>query len=95
MPLRLLRYRDGPTDATKAFITLRTAAIGCSDTAYGRLLIGEWTAGADAFSTRLGRCGRDYRLKSSVLVEVIFCGFPEETTEIVTSNMLSRISPQR
>ncbi len=41
---------------------------------------------------RVGNCGRDYRRKFSVLVEVTFCGFGDPTTEIVMSNILSRIA---
>lgn len=86
---------DGDVRATKAFSALRAAAIGCADSSYGRFLVGEWRAEADALRMRVGTCGRDYRLKSSVLVEVTFCGFPEATTEIVMSDILSRVSPLR
>lgn len=85
----------GIEGAARAFSALRAGAIGCADSSYGRFLVGEWQAEADALRMRVGRCGRDYRLKSSMLIEVTFCGFPEDTTEIVMSDILSRIVPLR
>lgn len=83
-------YRD-TAGAAKALSALRIAAIGCADTVYGSTLIGEWQADHDSIRMRLGDCRRDYRRKSSVLVELTSCGFDEPTTEGVMSNILSRI----
>lgn len=57
----------------------------------GAGLVGDVDGDADSLSTRLPRCGRDYRLKASVLVEVTFCTFPESVPEIVMTNILNKI----
>jgi hypothetical protein len=82
----------GPAEAARAFNALQTTVTGCAGTAYGAVLVGQWNAEAESLSMRLGDCGRDYRLKSSVLVEVTFCGLPEATTSIVIANILTRIA---
>ena len=38
-----------------------------------------------------GGCGREYRVKSVVLVEVTFCAFPDSVPEIVMANMLAKV----
>lgn len=86
-------YRD-VAEAAAAFTALRTTAIGCADSPFG-FLVGAWTADAHSMRMRAGQCGRDYSRKFSVLVEVTFCGFPDPATEIVMSNILSRILPRR
>ena len=41
------------------------------------MFVGDWTATADSVQTRPDNgCGRDYRLKNVVLVEVSACAFP-------------------
>jgi hypothetical protein len=82
---------DDATAARRAFARLRNDVIGCADTFYGRFLVGDWTADSASVRMRLASCGRDYRLKSSVVVEVTFCDFPDTITEAVLSNILSRI----
>jgi hypothetical protein len=83
-------YRDAPT-ARRAFDGLVTQVDGCGTSDYGPAYIGEWTATADAVQTRPGDCGRDYRLKSAVLVEVTFCAFTESVPDIVMTNILARV----
>jgi len=83
-------YRD-TAGAAKAFAALRTAAIGCADTAYGGSVVDEWQADRDSMRMRVGHCRRDYRRKFSVLVEVTSCGFADPTVEAVVDNILSRI----
>jgi hypothetical protein len=41
--------------------------------------------------TRPGLCGRDYRVKSVVLVEVTFCRFPGSVPDIVMTNILANV----
>jgi hypothetical protein len=41
--------------------------------------------------TRPGGCGRDYRVKSTVLLEVTFCGFPESVSDIVITNIAAKV----
>lgn len=83
-------YRDAAT-ARRAFDALSAAVGACSDGSDGALLVGDWDSGVDSLRTRPGACGRDYRLKSTVLVEVTFCGFPESVSDIVLTNILGRI----
>ena len=83
-------YRDEAT-ARQAFNTLSTAVHRCAEGFMGASLVGDVGADAESLRTRPGRCGRDYRLKSSVLVEVTFCTFPESVPEIVMTNILNKI----
>ena len=83
-------YRDG-TAARQAFNMLSTTAHRCADGPMGSYLVGEVSADSDSLQTRPGRCGRDYRLKASVLVEVTFCTYPESVPEIVMTNIVSKI----
>ncbi len=83
-------YRDAPT-ARRAFDGLVAQADACGTSDYGPAYIGEWTATADALKIRPGDCGRDYRLKSAVLVEVTFCGFTESVPGIVMTNILAQV----
>ncbi|BBZ61510.1 sensor domain-containing protein [Mycolicibacterium monacense] len=83
-------YRD-PETARRAFDGVVALVDGCGTTNYGPAYIGEWTATADAVQTRPGDCGRDYRLKSTVLVEVTFCAFTEAVPDIVMTNILAKV----
>jgi hypothetical protein len=83
-------YRDDAA-ARQAFNMLSTTAHRCAAGPMGSYLVGEVDTDTDSLHTRPGRCGRDYRLKSSVLVEVTFCAFPESVPEIVMANIVSRI----
>jgi hypothetical protein len=83
-------YRDEGS-ARDAFNTLSTAVHRCAEGPEGPYLVGEVDADTDSLRTRPGRCGRDYRVKASVLAEVTFCGFPESVPEIVMTNMVSKI----
>jgi hypothetical protein len=55
------------------------------------MFVGALTSREDALSLRTGDCGRDYRLKSVVLVEVTFCHFPASVPDIVMTNLLAQI----
>jgi hypothetical protein len=55
------------------------------------MLVGEWTADTESVRTRAGGCGRDYRSKASVLIEVTFCGFGESVPGIVMTNIASKV----
>lgn len=77
--------------ARQAFDALSDTVGRCADGPDGALLVGEVTGDAQALSIRPGSCGRDYRLKAAVLVEVTFCAFPESVPQIVMANILSRI----
>jgi len=83
-------YRDAVT-ARHAFDVLVSTVENCADTSDGSLYIGDWHADDQSLKTRPGNCGRDYRLKSVVLVEVTFCGFPESVSDIVITNIAANI----
>jgi hypothetical protein len=83
-------YRDA-AGARRAFDMLSDTVARCADSSYGALLVGDVDVGAETVRIRPGGCGRDYRLKGSVLVEVTFCSFPDSVSEIVMTNILNRI----
>lgn len=83
-------YRDTDT-ARRAFDDLVGLVEGCDSTSLGPMFVGDWTADSDSLQTRPGACGRDYRVKSVVLVEVTFCAFPGSVPEIVMANILAKV----
>lgn len=83
-------YRDAPT-ARRAFDALVGRIGGCEETDDGPGYVGAATVTNDSIQTRPGDCGRDYRLKSAVMVEVTFCAFSESVPEIVMANILARV----
>lgn len=84
-------YRDAAT-ARRAFESLVALVDGCSATPLGPIFVGEWAVGADTLQTRpASACGRDYRVKSVVLVEVTACRFPDSVPEIVITNILANV----
>jgi hypothetical protein len=83
-------YRDHPT-ARNAFDDLARQITDCESTADGATFVGDLTSGDGAMSLRTGDCGRDYRVKSVVLVEVTFCRFPPSVPDIVMTNLLAQI----
>lgn len=83
-------YRD-PATARRAFDGVVNRIDECLASSSGGILLGEATGTSDAVSTRVGDCGRDYRVKSVVLVEVTYCRYPDSVPEIVMSNLLAQI----
>ncbi len=83
-------YRDAGT-AQHTFDALVASVDGCAGSSKGSVLIGEWRADEQSLRTRPGECGRDYRVKSSVLLEVTFCGFPESVSDIVMTNIAAKV----
>jgi hypothetical protein len=83
-------YRDDAT-AERAFDGLVGQVTDCASTADGATLVGDLTSREVSISLRAGDCGRDYRVKSVVLVEVTFCRFPPSVPDIVMSNLLANI----
>ncbi|MBP1820438.1 sensor domain-containing protein [Mycobacterium sp. OAE908] len=84
-------YRD-PATARRAFVGLVALADGCASTPLGAMFVGDWTASPDSLQMRPGNgCGRDYRVKGVVLVEVTSCAFPDSVPEIVLTNMLAKV----
>ncbi len=83
-------YHDGDA-ARRAFGVLVTTVRGCAATSAGFGLVGTWSADERSLQTRPGDCGRDYLLKSVVLVEVTYCGFAESVSTIVMSNIAANV----
>ena len=83
-------YRNVET-ARAAFDSLVGRVDGCGSTTLGPTLVGGWTASGETLSMRPGDCGRDYRVKSVVLVEVTFCHFPGSVPDIVMTNILANV----
>ena len=83
-------YRDAAT-ARRAFGGLVDRIDRCLESTSGRVLLGDATGTVDAVRTRIGDCGRDYRVKSVVLVEVTYCNYPDSVPEIVMTNVLAQI----
>jgi hypothetical protein len=84
-------YRD-PAIARRAFDGLVTLVEGCSSTPLGAMFVGDWNSAPDSLQMRPGNgCGRNYRVKSVVLVEVTSCAFPESVPDIVMTNILAKV----
>ena len=83
-------YRD-PSTAKSAFDGLAGLVAECEATSYGSLIVGDSTSTGESLRLRTGACGRDYRVKSVVLVEVTFCRFPPSVPDIVMTNVLAQI----
>jgi hypothetical protein len=84
-------YRDHDT-ARRAFDNLVGLVEGCGSTTFAPMFVGDWSATLDALQTRPDNgCGRDYRVKSVVLVEVTFCQFPRSVPDIVMTNILAKV----
>lgn len=83
-------YRDEAT-SRRAFDDLVGQVTDCESTDGGATFVGDLTSREDGISLRTGDCGRDYRVKSVVLVEVTFCRFPASVPDIVMANVLAQI----
>ncbi|OAN40127.1 sensor domain-containing protein [Mycolicibacterium iranicum] len=83
-------YRDAAT-AQRAFEAMVEQVAECDATDSGTAMVGEVTASENSVHTRPGNCGRDYRVKSAVLVEVTFCAFPDSVPDIVMTNILANV----
>ena len=83
-------YRDADT-ARHAFDDLVATVGSCASSSAGLVFIGAWHADAQSLHTRPGDCGRDYRVKSMVLMEVTFCGFPASVSDIVLTNIAANV----
>ena len=84
-------YRDQET-ARHAFADLVGQVYDCGSNELGSTFIGEWTADADTLTMRSpGTCGRDYRIKNVVLVEVSFCAVPDSVPGIVMTNIIDKV----
>lgn len=83
-------YRDATT-AHHAFEGLVTTVRDCANTKEGTGFVGPWISDEQSLQTRPGDCGRDYEVKSVVLMEVTFCGFPESVSTIVITNIAANV----
>jgi hypothetical protein len=83
-------YRDAHT-ARHAFDALVATVRDCANTSAGTGFVGTWSADERSLQTRPGNCGRDYEVKSVVLMEVTYCGFPESVSTIVITNIAANV----
>ena len=83
-------YRDANT-ARHAFAALVATVRGCASTSAGATFVSPWTADNRSLQTRPGDCGRDYQVKSVVLMEVTYCGFPDSVSTIVMTNIAANV----
>jgi hypothetical protein len=84
-------YRD-PDTARRAFGDLVGLVANCASSGLGSTFIGDWTADSESLRIRsTGVCGRDYRMRSVVVVEVTFCGFPDSVPDIVVTNIVAKV----
>ena len=83
-------YRDANT-ARHAFDALVATVRDCANSSGGAAFVGPWIADERSLQTRPGDCGRDYQVKSVVLMEVTFCGFPESVSTIVLTNIAANV----
>ena len=83
-------YHDNDA-AQRAFGALVTTVHNCADSSSGTGLVGMWNADGRSLQTRPGDCGRNYLLKSVVLIEVTYCGFPDSVSTIVISNVAANV----
>jgi hypothetical protein len=83
-------YRDTDT-ASHALAALVATVEDCAASSDGWAFVGQWRADTESLHTRPGNCGRDYLVKSVVLVEVTYCGFPESVSDIVITNIAANI----
>ncbi|OBF34203.1 hypothetical protein A5724_16725 [Mycobacterium sp. ACS1612] len=84
-------YRD-PATARRAFDGLVALVDGCGATPLGPMFVGDWSSTPDSLQMRTGNgCGRDYRVKTVVLMEVTSCAFPDSVPDIVMTNLLANV----
>ena len=83
-------YRDAGT-ARSAFKALVASVRRCADSSEGSGFVGTWNSDERSLQTRPGDCGRDYLLKSVVLMEVTYCGFPDSVSTIVITNIAANV----
>jgi hypothetical protein len=82
-------YRDLAT-ARGEFEVLAGRVVDCATTT--STFVRDWTTTGNAIHVMTnGECGRDYRLKSVVLVEVTFCAYPASVPDTVLTSILERI----
>ena len=83
-------YRDADT-ARHAFGALVASVRDCANSEAGAGYVGDWNADDQSLHTRPGDCGRDYLVKSTVLIEVTYCGFPDSVSTIVITNIAANV----
>jgi len=83
-------YRDAGT-ARRAFGALVASVRDCAHSSAGPGYVGDWNADEQSLHTRPGDCGRSYLVKSTVLMEVTYCGFPDSVSTIVITNIAANV----
>jgi PknH-like extracellular domain len=82
-------YVDADT-ALRAFSNITDLVKACGATSSGDAFVYDWTADAQTVHAEgLGDCGRIYRLQSTVLIEVTYCGY---STRVIPDLVAVRIA---
>ena len=82
-------YVDADT-ALRAFDSITDLVKACGATSSGYAYVYDWTADSQTVRAEsLGDCGRIYRLQSTVLIEVTYCGY---TTHVIPDLVATRIA---
>src|ERR1700757_479722 len=82
-------YVDADT-ALRAFDSITDLVKACGATSSGYAYVYDWTADSQTVRAEsLGDCGRIYRLQSTVLIEVTYCGY---STHVIPDLVATRIA---
>jgi len=82
-------YVDAGT-ARHVFDNVAGLVKSCGDTSSAYVY--DWTADAQTVRAEsLGDCGRIYRLESTVLIEVTYCGYSQVVPNLVATRIASRV----
>ena len=84
-------YADAGT-ARHAFDNVVTMVSGCRAASLATLFVGQYSVEGDTLRVQTGPdCGRIYRVRSSVLIEVTYCGYSEVVPNVVTNRIATRV----
>jgi PknH-like extracellular domain len=86
-------YLDADT-ALRAFGNITELVKSCGATSSGYVY--DWTADQETLRAEsFGNCGRIYRLQSTVLVEVTYCGYSSRVVpDLVATRIAARVGPK-
>jgi hypothetical protein len=86
-------YLDADT-ALRAFDNITDLVKSCGATRSGYAYVYDWTADQQTLRAEsFGDCGRVYRLQSTVLIEVTYCGYRSRVVpELVATRIAARVA---
>lgn len=84
---------DDTQKARSAFDNLVDGVTSCDKAVLAAMFVGEWVLAEGNLHLRTGGdCGRIYRVASTVLIEVTYCGYSEVVPNLVVNRIASRVS---